>query len=214
MNYWAQPEIDRDQMVLIQTTLSDRIGEDHSVRLFWELLLSYDWRRWESQYHGRLGQPPIHPRIVAGVLLYGLTQGIRSSRKLEWACGHAVDYLWLGEGRAIDHSTLCEFRTRFRAELKDLFRHLGRLSLAMGVTRLNCVAIDGTREAANASRHRTRGAEVLEAELARLDEKLEAMLQEAEAVDRRKRPRCSLRMRRRSQRCRRNWRRCARGRRS
>jgi len=185
MSYWAKAETARDQIALIPTTLSDRIPEDHSVRLFWELLGTYDWRPWESRYCGCHGQPAIHPRIVAGVLLYGLTQGIRSSRRLEWACGHAVDFMWLAEGRVIDHSTLCAFRQRFRDELKDLFRHLGRLAMVMGVVRLNCVAIDGTRVAAHSSRHGTRTAESIEAELAKLDGRLEAMLAEAEAVDRR-----------------------------
>ena len=156
MSYWAESEIARDQIALFPTTLSDRIPEDHSVRRFWELLETYDWQAWEAQYCGGHGQPAIHPRIVAGVLLYGLTQGIRSSRRLEWACGHAVDFIWLAEGRVIDHRTLCGFRTRFRRELKDLFRHLGRLAMAMGVVRLNCVALDGTRVAANNSRHGTR----------------------------------------------------------
>ena len=184
MSYWAQPEIDRDQIVLIQTTLSDRIPEDHAVRLFSELLETYDWRPWELQYCGCVGQPAIHPRIVAGVLLYGLTQGIRSSRKLEWACTHAVDFMWLAGGRSIDHSTFCEFRTRFGQELKDLFRHLGRLALTMGVVRLNCVGLDGTREQACSSRHATRTAEAVTAELAGLDQRLAAMLAEADAVDR------------------------------
>jgi transposase len=185
MSYWAKPEVDRDQIVLIATTLSDRIPEDHSVRLFWELLGTYDWSPWEARYCGCHGQPPIQPQIVAGVLLYGLTQGIRSSRRLEWACGQAVDFRWLAEGRVIDHSTFCSFRKTFRRELKNLFRHLGRLAGAMGVVRLNCVAIDGTRVAANSSRHGTRTAESIEAELAKLDERFEAMLAEAEAVDRR-----------------------------
>jgi transposase len=183
MDYWARAEIDRDQIALIPTTLSDRIPEDHSVRLFWELLSTYDWRPWEARYCGCHGQPPIPPKIVAGVLLYGLTQGIRSSRRLEWACGHAVDFMWLAKGRVIDHSTLCAFRTTFRQELKDLFRHLGRLARVMGVVRLNCVAVDGTRTAANSSRHGTRTAESIESELARLDERFDAMLAEAEAVD-------------------------------
>ncbi|HUW84444.1 MAG TPA: transposase [Phycisphaerae bacterium] len=100
MGYWSKPEMDRDQMVLISTTLSERIPEDHSVRLFWELLETYDWRPWEGQYCGCQGQPAIPPRIVAGVLLYGLTQGIRSSRRLEWACGHAVDFMWLADPQA------------------------------------------------------------------------------------------------------------------
>jgi ABC-2 type transport system ATP-binding protein/transposase len=185
MSYWAKAEIDRDQIALIPLTLSDRIPEDHSVRLFWELLSTYDWQPWEARYCGCHGQPPIHPRIVAGVLLYGLTQGIRSSRRLEWACGHAVDFMWLAEGRVIDHSTLCAFRTTFRHELKDLFRHLGRLARVMGVVRLNCVAFDGTRVAANSSRHGTRTAESIEAELAKLDALFDGMLAEAEAVDER-----------------------------
>lgn len=184
MSYWAKPALDRDQLVLIETTLSDRIPEDHTVRLFLELLDTYDWGPWERTYCGCAGQPGIHPRTVASVVLYGLTQGIRSSRKLEWATVHAVDFMWLAEGRRIDHSTFCGFRRRFGAELKDLFRHLGRLAMAMGVVRLNCVAIDGTRVAANGSRHGTRSVEGLEAALAGLDEQIERMLSEAETVDR------------------------------
>ena len=41
----------------------------------------------------------------------------------------------------MDHSTLCAFRKRFRRELKDFVRHLGRL--AIGVVRLNWVASYG-----------------------------------------------------------------------
>ncbi len=83
MSYWAKSAIDRDQIALIPTTLSDRIPEDHSVRLFWELLSTYGWNPWEARYCGCHGQPAIHPRIMAGVLLYGLTQGIRSSRRVD-----------------------------------------------------------------------------------------------------------------------------------
>jgi transposase len=185
MSYWSQAAVDREQVVLIATTLSDRIPEDHSVRLFWELLGTYDWSSWEAQYCCCHGQPAIHPRVVAGVLLYGLTQGIRSSRRLEWACAHAVDFMWLAEGREIDHSTLCAFRKRFPDDLKDLFRHVGRLAAIMGVVRLNCVSVDGSRVAANSSRHGTRTAEGIEAELAKLDETFDAILAEAESVDRR-----------------------------
>ena len=64
MSYWAKAAIDRDQIALIPTTLSDRIPEDHSVRLFWELIGTYDWRAWEARYCGCHGQPAIHPRIV------------------------------------------------------------------------------------------------------------------------------------------------------
>ncbi|MCP4589190.1 MAG: transposase [bacterium] len=44
--------------------------------------------------------PPNHPKIMAGVILYGLSHGIRSSRRLEWACANAVDFMWLEKVRA------------------------------------------------------------------------------------------------------------------
>ena len=141
------------------------ISDDHPVRLLDEILKGLDWSAWEAEYDGQKGQPPIPPWVMAGVILYGLMRGIRSSRMLEYLCGHNVDFMWLAEGRVIDHTTLCKFRTRFRGPLKELFRQLGKLSLQMGLIRLVEVAFDGTRVKANASRLRTWTAERLEAAL-------------------------------------------------
>src|SRR5574341_186698 len=123
MEYWQKAPVPRDQLVLFATTLEARIPDDHPVRLMDEILAAYDWSRWETAYHGRRGQPPIPPRVLASVILYGYTRHIRSSRQLEYAVGHNIDFIWLAEGRSLDHSTLCEFRTRFQKPLKDLYRH-------------------------------------------------------------------------------------------
>jgi hypothetical protein len=32
--------------------------------------------------------------------------------------------MWLVDGRSLDHTTICKFRTRFRKPLKDLFRQI------------------------------------------------------------------------------------------
>ena len=45
------------------------------------------------------GQPPIPPRAMAAGILYGLSLGMRSSRKLEDACYNRLDFIWLMEGR-------------------------------------------------------------------------------------------------------------------
>lgn len=145
----------RDQMVLIATTLNDRIPEDHPVRLFAEILADYDWSKWEAKYDGRIGQPPIHPRILAGLWLYGLRRKVRSSRNLEYMAGHNIDFLWLAEGHLPDYSTLCEFRTKFRAELKDLFRYVAKIAMAGGFLQLIDLATDGTRVRANNNRFAT-----------------------------------------------------------
>ncbi len=183
MSGWNQAPLPRDQILLFRETLGDRIPDNHSVRLFAEILDQLDWSSWERHYVLVAGQPPIHPKIMAGSILYGLTHGIRSSRRLEWACGNAVDFMWLVEGRTIDHSTFCDFRTKFKRELKDLFRQIGRLAMHMGLIRLNQVALDGTRVKANSSRHATASAKTLEERLKVLDEQIEKMLAEADQVD-------------------------------
>jgi transposase len=183
MEYWAKPRMARDQMVLFSPTLDASISDDHPVRLLDEMLKGLDWSEWEAEYDGRKGQPPIPPWVMAGVILYGLMRGIRSSRMLEYLCGHNVDFMWLAEGRIIDHTTICKFRTRFRGPLKDLFRQLGKLSLQMGLIRLIEVAFDGTRVKANASRLRTWTAERLEAALKELDALFDQRMAETEQAD-------------------------------
>jgi transposase len=183
MGYWAKSPMGRDQILLFSPTLEAMIGEDHPVRLFDEILGRVDWTAWEAKYHGRRGQPPIHPRVMAGVLLYGLSRGVRSSRHLEYLIGNNLDFMWLVEGRRIDHSTLCDFRKEFREPLKELFRQVCRIAMTMGLIRLNEVALDGTRVKANNDRFETLTASGLQERLAALDAQIEQMLREAEEAD-------------------------------
>jgi transposase len=183
MGRWAQAPIDRDQVVLFAPTLDASISADHSVRLFDEALRRIDFSSWEARYVRCEGQPPIHPRVMAGVILYGLSLGIRSSRRLEDATCNRIDFIWLCEGRSIDHSTLAGFRTRFKAELKEMFRQIGRVAIAMGMVNLNQLALDGTVKRSNNSRYATARRAGLERKLAALDEQVEKLMREAEQTD-------------------------------
>jgi len=57
---------------------------------------------------------------------------IRSSRQLEYACQNNLDFLWLVEGRTLDHDTICKFRVKFKEPLKELFKQINRVAMAMG----------------------------------------------------------------------------------
>ena len=120
---------------------------------------------------------------MAGVILYGLMRRIRSGRQLEYACGHNIDFMWLAEGRSIDHTTLCKFRTKFKQPLKQLFKDIGRLAMTIGLVQLVEIAFDGTRVKADASRLHTWTAERVEAALGELETRVGQMLSKAEATD-------------------------------
>jgi transposase len=166
--YWARTPLPREQTLLFPTRLDEIIPADHVVRVYAELLADYDWSEWEALYDGVVGQPPIHPRYLAALWLYGLRQRIRTTRKLEYAIRFYTDLMWLAEGHTPDHTTLSKFRTKFDQPLKDLFRYVNRRALLEGYLQLAESGTDGTRVKANASRHKTWTAEKIERYLTEL----------------------------------------------
>lgn len=156
MTRWAQSPESRDQMVLFPSRLDDVISPDHRVRVLDSLLSQLDWSDWEAGYDDRLGQPAIHPRVVASALLYGMMCRIRASRKLEEALQVRNDFRWLVEGQTIDHSTFADFRKENSEQLKNLFVKTCILARDLGHLSLTRVAFDGTRERANNRRSGTR----------------------------------------------------------
>lgn len=182
-DYWAEAPMQRQQMALFAPTLDAMISADDPVRLVDEVLARLDWSAWVAEYDRTRGQPPIHPRILAAVLLYGLCRGIRSTRKLQEACCYRLDFLWLVEGRQIDYTTFAKFRTRFGPHLKDTFRQVCRVAMHLGLVRLGEVAFDGTRVKSNNSRYNTRTAKSLAEKLAALDAEFDQMLAEFDASE-------------------------------
>lgn len=153
---WSKPRESRDQMVLFPEKLDDAIAADHPVRVIWAMLQKLDWGRWEDQYDQTQGQPPIHPSILVGVILYGLLKRIRTSRALEEALQVRMDFRWLVEGRSIDHSTLAKFRTAHPELLQDTFVQVGLIAQQMGHLTLVTLGYDGTRLRASNRRTGTR----------------------------------------------------------
>ncbi len=154
-SYWQDAPMPRNQLLLFASTLEERIPLDHPVRLLDEILDELDWTKWEAVYVGKLGQPPIHPSILCKVLLFALSRRIRSSRQIEYAVEHSIDFIWLTSGRKLDHSTLSEFRRKNEKELKDIYRQMIQLAISMKVAKLSELCIDGTKVRADASRSKT-----------------------------------------------------------
>jgi transposase len=181
--YWARPPQERSQLLLFCPSLDDAVPQGHAVRELDAILADLDWSAFEQKYDGVRGQPPIHPRYMAGTILYGLTCGIRSSRRLEEATLVRIDFMWLLHGMSIDHSTLASFRTRFDPALKALFRQVNRMALRRMKSKLAELIFDGTRMRANSDRHGARTAGWLERRLEDLQRHMEEALQQMAAAD-------------------------------
>jgi transposase len=179
---FAPPRAPREQLILYARTLDEVVPGDDPVRTLAALLEEVDWRPWEDAYVG-CGQPPIHPRYLAGAILLGLLNKLGSTRELERAACKHLDFMWLLEGFEPDHSTFAAFRKRHARNIEDLNRFVARRLVAMrekekGLLQL---VIDGTRLRADSDRHGGRTAEFIEAVLNELNRRLEELAPEPEA---------------------------------
>lgn len=180
---WAQPTFSRDQLVLFTDKLDDILPADHLVRSVDQMLGRIDWSAFEATYNGRLGQPPIHPKILSGVILYGLICRIRASRRLEEALQIRADFRWLAQGMSIDHTTLSEFRRKHPQELRKLFVQIVLVGQEMGIVQFNRIGFDGTRVRSNNRKSGTRTPEQLRRAKQDLQEEFERLARNADEQD-------------------------------
>jgi transposase len=168
---FAQPKTPRGQQVLFPQCLDEVVGPDAPVRALSALLEQLDWTQWEQAYVG-CGQPPIHPRYLAGAILYGLMHKVRSTRDLEDAGRNRVDFIWLLEGFAPDHSTFADFRLRHGDAINGLYEQMARALVARRENALMHLLIDGTRLRADSDWHGARTAETIERIIAELERRM------------------------------------------
>lgn len=183
MVHFAVPPVGRDQLTLFTEKLDDIIDDDHPVRLLDDILEKIDWTAWENSYVLTRGQPPIHPRYLAGAILYGIMKRIRSSRALEEAIQIRIDFRWLVHGMTIDHSTICRFREKSKGLIKDLFVQIAMVARTIGYVHLETLGFDGTRLRASNRRTGSRTPEelkILRNELEKQFEELEKQIAQAD----------------------------------
>lgn len=178
------PVLDRHQSFLFRDTLDESIPLDHPVRVYDFVLDQHDWDSWNALYAG-WGRPPYAPVVMCKLLVYGYSVGIRSSRALEHACRNNVDFIWLMAGRAPDHDTIANFRREHRKDFKRVFATSVAACEEAGMVSLAKLAVDGTRVEANNAASQTKTAADLEQMLEKLDARIEKIMAEAEATDRR-----------------------------
>jgi transposase len=159
---WAQAPCERKQLVLYPQHLDEIITDTDPIRTLDAIFTELDWSTWEARYDGHRGQPPIHPRLIAGCIFYGIMRNIRTSRELEDATRNRIDFRWFLCGREIDHSTFAGFRVRFNAELKSLNQQISLLICERSKQDVLALVLDGTRIRADSDRHGARTAECLE----------------------------------------------------
>ena len=173
-----------DQPQLLPPSVTEFVPEGHVAHFVRNLVRDeLDLSAIRAAYGEERGYPPYHPVMMTALLLYGYSRGVYSSRRLERACEERLDFLAVTAMNRPDHRTICEFRRRHLAALSDLFVQVLKLCQSAGLVQLGHVALDGTKIAANASKHKAMSYGRMKKAEAELKAEVDAWLATAEAAD-------------------------------
>lgn len=160
-------------------TIEECLPPEHLARFVVEAIKQFDLAAFYAQY-GKAGGPPIAPEVLLGILLYGYTSGVFSSRKLERGTYESIPFRYVAGGMHPDHDTLATFRKVFLNEIKGLFVQVLVLAHTEGILQLGNISVDGSKIHADASKSKAVSYKRMEELQKRLTKEVEEMLRLSE----------------------------------
>ena len=160
---------DRDQLFLMPVSMADWLDEGHLAWFLIDVVATID----TSAFHARhpndgVGRPAYNPDMMLALLLYAYAMGLRSSRRIEAACGTDAAYRVICGGVRPDHTTIARFVVDHEAAIEAVFVSVLRLCAAAGLVSVGTIAIDGTKMGADAALDKNRSAEWIRSEVERI----------------------------------------------
>lgn len=168
----AYIESHKEQAWLLPPSIEDLIPEDHICFLVEILVDNLDYKAFDIKYSGA-GHPAYHPRILLKLLIIGVLDKVRSSRRLARNARENLVYMYLSEKLTPDFRTISDFRKDNQVLLKEVFKHTVSFAKEEGLLDLSHLSTDGSKIKANASNRRVLTKDELNVLLKFVDEELE-----------------------------------------
>ena len=132
--------------------MDDWLSKDHLARLVNEVVEGLDISPIMEHYEIEMkGAPPYDPKMMVKIRMYADSIGTPSSRKIADGLYDDLGFRFLGAGNFPDFRTICTFRMIHHEALANLFLQVLKMCNQAGLVKMGTVAIDGTKEKANAS---------------------------------------------------------------
>ncbi|MEO0069056.1 MAG: transposase [candidate division WOR-3 bacterium] len=166
--------------MLFPPQLDEWIPQNHPARVVDLFVDSLDMAALGIRENNQeTGRPSYDPKLMMKLLLYGYSQGERSSRKLERLTYENTAYIWLTGNLHPDYRTIARFRQQNISVMRELLKKTLEFYQAVDVALAEVVFADGTKVFANASDDAT----ITEEKIRGLEEVASRILKEAEDVD-------------------------------
>jgi transposase len=171
------------QRFLLPPSLEDWVGQEHPVRFVRDFVDALELAKLGiKDPQGEVGRPPVGADVLLKVWLYGFTQRVRSTRKLERACREVMPFIWLTHPDPPDHNTIWRFFRDNRKALPKLFKQVVKTAAEAELISFALHALDGTKLQAASSTDTALHRKSVEEKLKRIDEIIAQYVGQVEAA--------------------------------
>ena len=133
----------------------------------------------EDRYNNdETGRWAYDPKILLKIVLFGYSQGLISSRKIERACKKDVTFMALSCLQHPDHSTIAAFVSSMKNEILPLFRDVLLVCEEEGLIGGTFFALDGCKLSSNASKEWSGTISDFKRKKEKIEKKVEQLLKE------------------------------------
>jgi transposase len=175
----------KQRLLLTEIDLDSIAPVGSALRYIDELVEMLDTSAIEATYdlESEQGRNPIHPKTFIKVGLYAFYNCRFSLRKMQEDIENHLGYKWLTGDKAIDHSTIGKFYSRYIEEVVDLFSQVVMICKGQGLIDFDVLAIDSIKMRANASHKQSKTRKSIEKEEEKIKRRLHELIRTATAEE-------------------------------
>ena len=144
--------LDRQTPMLLPCDLRDWLPAEHLIHFILDAVEQIPTAHFRVNHRGT-GSAQYPPTMLLALLIYCYATGRFGSRTIEAATHSDVAVRYLCANHHPDHDSICAFRTANQAAFQAAFVTVLELARELRLTRVGTVSVDGTKLAANASKH-------------------------------------------------------------
>jgi transposase len=171
-----------NQRLLFPTNVFDLLPKEHECFVYDAMFQQIDIASIEGQY-SYIGQRAYDPRLVVGILIYGYTRGVFSSRQIEKRCHEDLSFMYVSHMNCPNFRVLSDFRKDNPEFLKKCFIQSALLAKELGMVSFGHVSLDGSKFKANTSKHKAMSYDYLNLKEEELVNEINKLMAQAEQCD-------------------------------
>lgn len=176
---------ERNQIVFLPECIDDYITDENSVRVIDAFVMSLNMEElsFKKAVPAKTGRPPYSPKDLLKLYIYGYSNAVRSSRKLEAEATRNIEVMWLLGKLTPDFKTISDFRKDNKEPLKKVFKMFTLLCRDWGLFGKETIAVDGSKFKASNSKKNNFSKKKLDRSIKYIDEQIDKCMEEFETND-------------------------------